>query len=283
MAAVSEPRVLASARVGGASRVPALFFGSTILLSAFLLFQVQPLIAKLILPWFGGSAAVWTTCLVFFELTLLLGYTYAHWLSRRKTVTQRTVHLSLLGLSCFWLPILPSAAWKSNSVEDPVLRIVGLLGATIGLPFLVLSATTPLLQAWYSRSNGNAMPYRYFALSNAGSLIGLLTYPVLVEPYLANHQQAWTWSMSYCAFVVLCGAIAWRTCSAPVETSAAPVVKAAVPHFADRFLWLTLAACPSALLLAVTHHLTENIAACSVPLGPAAWSLLAQFLSVLRQ
>ena len=174
-------------RVDG-SRVSAILFGSAILPGAFLLFQVQPLIARLILPWFGGSAAVWTSCMLFFQLVLLGGYAYAHWLSSRTPFTQRTIHLSLLAVSFLWLPILPSPGWKPHGVEDPLLRILGLLAATVGLPFLLLSSTSPLLQSWYSRSNGGSTPYRFFALSNAGSMIGLLTYPVLVEPYLTSHQ-----------------------------------------------------------------------------------------------
>ncbi len=234
----------------------AVVFGSAILLSAFLLFQLEPLIAKLILPWFGGSAAVWTACLLFFQLTLLGGYAYAHWLNRRSPATQRIVHLLLLATSLLWLPILPSEAWKSNELANPLWRILGLLAATIGLPWFLLSSTNPLLQTWYSRSSGSAMPYRYFAISNAGSMLGLLTYPVLVEPYLTSRQQAWTWSISYCVFVVVCAAIALRTRGTRLETP-----QIAGPRLSERLLWIALAACPSALLLAITNHLTQNIAA----------------------
>jgi SAM-dependent methyltransferase len=225
------------------NRIPAVFFGSAILLSAFLLFQVQPLIAKLILPWFGGSAAVWTSCMLFFQLTLFGGYAYAAWLNRRTALTQRIVHLALLALSCLWLPIL------------------GLLAVTVGLPFFLLSSTSPLLQSWYSRSNGNAMPYRFFALSNAGSMIGLLTYPVLIEPWLTNRQQAWIWSISYGAFGVVCATVAWRTRGAHLEHAAVATAEIAAPRLQEFLLWVGLAACPSALLLAVTSHMTENIAA----------------------
>jgi len=234
----------------------AVVFGSAILLSAFLLFQVEPLIAKLILPWFGGSAAVWTACLLFFQLTLFGGYAYAHWLNRRSPATQRMVHLLLLALSLLWLPILPSAAWKTNELANPVWRILGLLAATIGLPWFLLSSTNPLLQSWYSRSSGSAMPYRYFAISNAGCMLGLLTYPVLVEPYFTRSQQAWTWSIAYCVFVVVCAAIALRIHGPRLETP-----QVAAPRLSACLLWIGLAACPSALLLAVTNHLTENIAA----------------------
>jgi hypothetical protein len=242
--------------------VPASLFAATILLSAFLLFQVQPLIAKLILPWFGGSAAVWTSCMLFFQMALLGGYAYAHWLNGQKSSRQTTVHLVLLALSFASLPILPSLWWKPHGAEDPLLRILGLLAATVGLPYFLLSSTSPLLQSWYSRSNGGAMPYRFFALSNAGSMLGLLTYPVLVEPYLTNGQQAWMWSISYAAFVFVCAVVAWRsrgTASAAAVHADAPAGEA--PTWADRLIWMGLAACASAMLLAVTNHLTQNIAA----------------------
>ena len=246
----------------GRPRVPALLFAATILLSAFLLFQVQPLIAKLILPWFGGSAAVWTSCMLFFQMALLGGYAYAHWVNGQTGRKQTIIHLVLLALSFFSLPILPSPAWKPQGVEDPLLRILGLLAATVGLPYFLLSSTSPLLQSWYSRSNGGAMPYRFFALSNAGSMLGLLTYPVLIEPYLTSGQQAWMWSISYVAFVLVCGVVAWRSRdSHGARSSDASVPAGAKPSWTDRLVWMGLAACASALLLAVTNHLTQNIAA----------------------
>lgn len=243
------------------SKVPAPLFALTILLSAFLLFQVQPLIAKLILPWFGGSAAVWTTCMLFFQVALLGGYAYAHWVNGRAGRSQTFIHVGLLALSFLSLPILPSAWWKPQGVEDPLLRILGLLAATVGLPYFLLASTSPLLQSWYSRSNGGAMPYRFFALSNAGSMLGLLTYPIFVEPYMTSGQQAWMWSISYAVFVLVCVSAAWmaRDTHAPVAaTASAP---AAPPTWSDRFVWMGLAACASALLLAVTNHLTQNVAA----------------------
>jgi SAM-dependent methyltransferase len=242
-------------------RVPALLFAATILLSAFLLFQVQPLIAKLILPWFGGSAAVWTSCMLFFQMALLGGYAYAHWLNGRAGRRQTVVHLALLALSFLSLPILPSAWWKPLGVEDPLLRILGLLAATVGLPYFLLASTSPLLQSWYSRSNGGAMPYRFFALSNAGSMLGLLTYPVLVEPYLTSGQQAWMWSISYVAFVLVCAIVAWRSRDARSVPDVGEADAALPPSWRDRLVWMGLAACASALLLAVTNHLTQNIAA----------------------
>jgi SAM-dependent methyltransferase len=242
--------------------VPAILFAATILLSAFLLFQVQPLIAKLILPWFGGSAAVWTSCMLFFQIALLGGYTYAHWLTSRPARVQALVHVGLLAVSLASLPILPSAWWKPIGAEDPLLRILGLLTATVGLPYFLLSSTSPLLQSWYSRVNGGAMPYRFFALSNAGSMVGLLAYPVFVEPTLTGRQQAWSWSVGYAAFAAICAVVTLRSKAAHTDVVArVNVERTPAPAWSERLLWMGLAACASALLLAVTNHLTQNVAA----------------------
>ncbi len=247
---------------GARPRVPAIFFALTILLSAFLLFQIQPLIAKLILPWFGGSAAVWTSCMLFFQMALLGGYAYAHWLNGMKGSRQVMIHAGLLALSFLSLPILPSEFWKPSTPGDPLLRILGLLTATVGLPYFLLSSTSPLLQTWYSRANGGAMPYRFFALSNAGSMLGLLAYPVFVEPWLTNHHQAWMWSGAYATFAILCAIVAFRARSGTSSASdTMPETTGPAPTMGDRVLWMTLAACASALLLAVTNHLTQNVAA----------------------
>src|SRR5437868_1426380 len=170
-------------------------YAATIFLSAFLLFQIQPLIAKFILPWFGGSAAVWSAALLFFQLLLLAGYLYAHCVIRYvKPKQQFALHAGLLLVSLATLPIIPSAAWKPAGGADPTLRILLLLGATIGLPYMLLSATSPLLQAWYLRTHAGAIPYRLFALSNLGSMLALISYPTLVEPRLALGHQAVIWS-----------------------------------------------------------------------------------------
>ena len=153
-------------------------YAATIFLSAFLLFEVQPMIAKFILPWFGGSAAIWSASLLFFQLVLLAGYLYAHCLIRyTHAKTQFALHAALLIASLATLPIIPAAHWKPTGGGDPTLRILLLLGATVGLPYMLLSATSPLLQAWYLRTHTGAIPYRLFALSNFGSLLALLSYP----------------------------------------------------------------------------------------------------------
>src|SRR5438477_36689 len=154
-------------------------FALTIFTGAFLLFQVQPLIGKYILPWFGGGPGVWTTCLLFFQTLLLGGYAYAHLTSTRfKPKTQGIVHFVLLGLSLALLPITPSEMWKPHVATDPTWQILLLLMVTIGLPYFVLSSTGPLMQQWFSQTNPGVSPYRLYALSNVGSLLALLSYPI---------------------------------------------------------------------------------------------------------
>jgi SAM-dependent methyltransferase len=242
---------------------PALFYAAPILVGAFLLFQVQPIIARMILPWFGGSAAVWTTCLLFFQSVLLLGYLYAHvlhWALRPNA--QAAVHILLLAASVAVLPILPSAAWKPAGTEDPSLRILLLLAATVGLPYFLLSTTGPLVQAWYARTHEGAIPYRLYALSNAGSMFALVSYPILIEPLLGTRTQALTWSGSYVLFVLLCSLTAWLYRGTdPAPRIRRPEPSAPAPARAVRLLWVALPASASILLLAVTNHITQNIAA----------------------
>ena len=186
-------------------------FAITAFVSAFLLFLVQPIIAKQILPWFGGSASVWTTCLVFFQTLLLLGYGYSHWLVHGlKPRTQAVTHIVLLLFSCAVLPIIPEIEWKPRGEDDPTLRILAVLTITVGLPYFILATTSPLIQAWYARTLSR-IPYRLFALSNLGSLIGLLAYPFIVEPWVTTRTQSLTWSGAYIAFVLLCALSAWAS------------------------------------------------------------------------
>ena len=240
-----------------------LFYSLTIFLSAFLLFEVQPVIAKMILPWFGGSSAVWSTCMLFFQIVLLLGYVYAHLLNKLPPRRQAITHISVLALSLATLPIIPSAAWKAQGQTNPSLTILALLTVTVGLPYFLLSSTSPLLQAWYARTHKGGMPYRLFALSNFASMLALLTYPFLVEPNLPSQPQALIWSAAFVCFAAICGLTAWRTAAlatiAPEPWSEAEVPVA--PAWTTRLLWLGLAACASILLLAVTNHLTQDVAA----------------------
>jgi len=236
-------------------------YAGTIFLSSFLLFLVQPLIARLILPWFGGSAAVWTTCMLFFQALLLAGYAYAHLL--QKYASRRLeplIHTALLVAALATLPIAPNEAWKPAGTEEPVTWILLLLGAAVGLPYFLLAANSPLLQAWFARARPGENPYRLFAVSNLGSLVALLGYPFLLEPNLGGAGQVGLWSWLFAVFAVLCAAVAWLT------PKAAPAVEqtSAGEERSPWFLWLALSATGSVLLLAVTNHLTQNVAA--VPL-----------------
>ena len=234
----------------------------TIFVSAFLLFQVEPLIAKMILPWFGAVAAVWMVCLLFFQLVLLLGYVYAHLLTRHfKQRTQGWLHASLLAASLLVLPILPKDYLKPPGPAHPALHIFWVLALTVGVPFFLLSATSPLLQAWLASTSKDSGVYRFYALSNAGSLLGLLSYPTLVEPRLSTVLQGWCWSVGYATFAVGCGVIAVSQregLARRQEENAAP------SDWNRRALWMVLPACSSVLLLAITNHISQNIAA--VPL-----------------
>ncbi len=229
-------------------------------LGAFLLFQVQPLLAKRILPWFGGSAAVWTACMLFFQVMLLIGYGYAHFLQKLPPRRQAHVHGFLLLASLLIMPLSPSAAWKPTTPGDPTLRILGLLAATVGLPYLLLSATSPLVQAWVSRERPGWQPWRLFALSNTGSLLALLSYPVLIEPFQTLPTQAWAWTLTFGAYVACAVAMAWRARVLPERTEEGPAEDAPGPGFGLRAFWVALAFVPSLLLLSITSHLSTNVA-----------------------
>src|SRR6476620_4355132 len=250
-----------------------LLFALTIFASAFLLFLVQPIIAKQILPWFGGSAAVWTTCLVFFQAALLAGYAYADVVVRHFEIRrQALLHVVLLAASLLLLPIVPSAFWKPGGAENPAALILGLLTVTLGLPYFLLSTTSPLLQAWFARRYPGRSPYRLFALSNLASLLALVCYPFLLEPWVPTRTQALGWSVGYGIFVVLCAVTAWTSIRgaprpAVVGSGSAEIVVPPAgppPPWSRSLLWCALAATGSVLLLSVTNHITQNIAA--VPL-----------------
>jgi hypothetical protein len=240
-------------------------YGLTVFAGAFLLFGLEPLIAKRILPWFGGAAAVWIVCLLFFQIVLLLGYAYAHLLtSRFSAKSQALVHVVALAASLLLLPVYPRDWWANGAAASPTFHILLLLSATVGLPYLLLSATSPLLQRWYAEEHGTA-PYRFYALSNLGSMLALISYPVLVEPWLTTRHQALAWSVFYAGFVVICGMVAWRGKGRERESRAdrsggdsRPAAK-----WTTKLAWVSLAACGSALLLSVTNHITQNVA--SVP------------------
>jgi len=239
---------------------------ATIGLGAFLLFLVQPLLAKRILPWFGGSAAVWTACMLFFQVLLLGGYLYAHLLQKLAAKRQATVQLVLLAASILVLPLSPDPGWKPGLPGDPTFRILGLLAATVGLPYLLLSSTSPLVQAWLARERPGWQPYRLFALSNAGSLAALLGYPVLIEPFLVLGVQAWVWTAGYGVYVLCAAGMVWRAKELPeipgsaLNAETTQVADEVRPQSRLRFLWVLLAFAPSLLLLSVTSHLCTNVA-----------------------
>ncbi len=243
-----------------------LAYALTIFTSAFLLFQLQPLIGKYILPWFGGAPGVWTTCMLFFQVLLLGGYAYAHLISTRfKPRTQAVLHLVLILSALALLPITPDASWKPDGHGNPELRILVLLIACIGLPYFALSSTGPLMQDWFSRTHPGASPFRLYALSNLGSLLALLSFPFFFETHFTRSTQARLWGWGLLAYAISGGYCAlkfWR--SPPHEPAAAAGNRepaAAAPSTPrQKLLWLLLPACASVLLLAVTNKICQDVA-----------------------
>lgn len=241
-------------------------FALTIFTGAFLLFSVQPMIAKYILPWFGGAASVWTVCMLFFQMQLLVGYGYAHLTTRYLPArAQCGLHLALLALALLSLPITPSERWRPIAGVEPTQRILLLLTASIGLAFVTLATTGPLLQRWYSGLHRDAPPYRFYALSNAGSLLALLAYPFAVEPALSRTAQAELWSWGMVVFVSLCGYCAVRAMRLTEPPGCAPVgedseMGSPPPSRRDYALWLALPTVASLMLLATTEKLTQEVA-----------------------
>ena len=225
----------------------------------------------MILPWFGGAAAVWITCMLFFQLILLCGYIYAHWLiNNLKAKNQMATHLLLLVSSILLLPVAPDRHLMSPAHLDPALQLLYLLLTSVGIPYFLLSTTTPLLQSWYARTYQRAMPYRLFALSNFASLLGLLAYPFIVEPNLTLPQQSMGWSAFYIVFAVACAGSALHSLKSgnvaigPVETSAEIVAEeSGPPGTMQKILWLLLSTCSSVMLLSTTNYITQNLA--SIP------------------
>lgn len=263
-----------------------ILYGSTVFLSAFLLFLVEPMAAKELLPALGGSSAVWITCLVFFQLALLFGYLYAHWLTRITFVrVQRQIHVAALLIALISLAVATrfrmnlSGRYLSDGAAHPVTTIFVALTVSIGLPFLLLGSTSPLLQIWRARSEGGRVPYRLFALSNAGSLLALILYPIVVEPNLTLKHQRAAWLLGFILFAVLGSALArrFRPAALPepptnpaTETTEEPLRSS----LRSKVLWFLLPMAAAIQLSAVTSHLTSNIAAI-----PLLWTMpLAAYL-----
>jgi hypothetical protein len=249
-----------------------LLFAASIFLSAFLLFQIQPMVGKLILPWFGGTPAVWSTVMLFFQVLLTGGYAYAYWLiGRIRTQRQSIVHVALLAsaivllvwLSFIWIsPITPDSSWKPQDIGSPILDIFILLTASVGLPYFILASNGPLMQAWFSRLFPERSYARLYALSNVGSLLGLLAYPILIEPIFSLRAQGWIWSAGFGLFGVLAIWIAVRSGSAtpPAQPRVDPVSSTERPSFALISLWIALSATASLFLLSVTNQITQEVA-----------------------
>jgi hypothetical protein len=265
-----------------------LLFAVTVFLSAFLLFLVEPLIGKAILPWFGGAPAVWSSCLLFFQVALLGGYFYSHALvSRLSTPRQVRVHSALLVAALLALaaqvflwggPLLPGLRLKPPDSLYPMARVLGVLALSIGLPFFALAATGPLLQAWFAKAYPGGSTYRLYALSNAGSFLGLLGYPFAIEPTLPLRSQAWAFAGGFALFAVgiaASGTVARRSAApAPSGGAVASASAANRPSRATFSFWTALAACPSIMLLAVTTQLSQEVA-----VSPFLWVLpLAVYL-----
>ena len=261
-------------------------YALTVFLGAFLLFQIQPLMGKYVLPWFGGAPAVWSTCLVFFQLVLLAGYLYAHGLaSRLSQRAARAVHAMLLlaslavlaALALAWgSPILPGAAWKPSDPGQPIEKILVLLAASVGLPYLLLSSTSPLMQAWAARSRPGARVYRLYALSNLASLLALVTYPTLVERLLPLRAQAWLWTGTYLLFTaasLACIRLGTRDSGLGTRGAHGLVIPSEAkdlpsPNPESRIqnpslFWFSLAAAGSMMLMAATNQICQEVA--SIP------------------
>lgn len=248
-------------------RTLAIIYAAAIFTSAFLLFQIQPLISKRILPWFGGTPAVWTTCLLFFQTVLFAGYAYAHWSNHwLKPRQQALVHAALIALALILMRALPSESWEPTGAEQPVLKILLILTMSIGLPYFVLAATGPLLQAWFARAFPGRVPYRLYALSNIGSLLALASYPFFFEPNFNLQAQAQLWTAGFVVYAALCAYIAWKI--SPVgqavpdnsrRSQAQPDLQNS-PHPALYAFWLILAAFASVVLIATTNRISTDIA-----------------------
>jgi hypothetical protein len=248
----------------------------SIFVSAFLLFQVQPMISRYILPFFGGTPAVWSTVQLFFQVFLTGGYAYAFWLIRRISIKkQARVHITILVLSLVLVaalgflwpsPVTPGASWKPTSVNTPILEIFKLLLVAVGLPYFLLSTNSPLMQAWFARSQPGRSPYWLYALSNIGSLLGLLAYPFLIEPNLTLKAQGWMWSGGYMLFVFLAGYKAIKSSRKTPAESEIPktdetLLASPKPSRQVQVLWILFSAIGTTLLLAITSQLTQEVAA----------------------
>ena len=289
------------------NRLLLVIYTAAIFVSALLLFSVQPLFTKMVLPRLGGSPAVWSVAMVFFQSLLLGGYAYAHYLMQLKSrVIPVVVHLALLIAALLTLPLSIASGWGIPPSSGYALWLLGLFAVSIGLPFFALAANNPLLQAWFVRTGHPAAPDPYFlyASSNIGSFLALLSYPVLLEPMFALHTQNLLWTGGYGLLIALiagCGVLLLRSPATAAVGGLAPESDAPAPEWVQRGRWIFLAAVPSGLLIAVTAHISTDVAAApllwvlplslylltwvlvfqSRPLLPHAWMLRLQPLAIM--
>jgi hypothetical protein len=269
-----DPSVVAARPSASRNRLVLVVYTAAIFVSALLLFSVQPLFTKMVLPRLGGSPAVWSVAMVFFQSLLLAGYAYAHYLMRlRNRMIPVAAHLALLGVALATLPLSIAGGWGEPPTSGYAIWLLGLFAVSIGLPFFALAANNPLLQAWFVRSGhpNGPDPYFLYASSNIGSFLALLSYPVLLEPMFALRTQNLIWTGGYGLLIVLiaaCGVLLLRSpMSAAVDTLAADS-DAPAPARSLRARWIFLAAVPSGLLIAVTAHISTDVAA-----APLLWVL----------
>lgn len=274
-----ENRMTTLAATSRSAYAPPALFAVTTFYSAALVFLVQPIVAKLVLPLLGGSPSVWNTSMAFFQIALLVGYFYAHALQRITSVRrQAMVHVAALLVAAVALPLRVNGLAGPPSSEHPNLWLLAVLGLSIGAPFAILSATAPLVQAWYARTVGQAEgrePYVLYAASNLGSLLALLAYPVVVEPALTLAEQRYGWTAAYVGFLLLMATLGFMATRGPVaDAQVVAKADAAPPTWMDRLTWIGLAAIPASLMLGVTAYLTTDVAS-----APFLWVLpLALYL-----
>jgi hypothetical protein len=240
----------------------AVCYAAAIFASAFLLFQIQPLVGKQILPRFGGSPAVWTTCLLFFQTVLFAGYSYAHlthaWLRPRA---QALLHAALLAVAAVMLLVLPGTSQPDGTARNPVWQILWLLSAGIGLPYFALAATGPLLQAWFANSFPGRVPYRLYALSNFGSLLALVSYPFVVEHQFPLPQQLNLWTWGFFVFAILCGMVAAQVWANRHDDRGRDISDAERrPTWLQYACWLGWPAMASIVLMATTNQICADVA-----------------------
>ena len=237
----------------GAQRpLPSGAFAVAVFVSAGLVFLVEPMIARMVLPRLGGSSSVWNTSPAFFQAALLAGYAYAHWLQRvRALKAQVAIHIAVLALAALALPLRITELFGPPSVDQPALWLLGVLTVSVGAPFAALSATAPLLQAWYARLTRGAAgakdPYVLYAASNLGSLLALIAYPVLVEPALKLHVQALAWSVGYGAFALMIAGLALLARGRSDSPQALTAAETPPISWRRRLVWIGLSAATSSL------------------------------------